>query len=98
MCRGANQVLDCIQVSTPRGGQSPADIFISDHQVYLVFPQNCSGCQGKEIEIFSGEDTRGVKVEVMSRVLFQTWPGAAEASAGTIADPGVQVHFCGEPL
>lgn len=91
MCSGAIKVLDCTQVSTPRGGQSSADpcIFISDYQACLVFSKNYSGCQGKGRENFSGEDTREVKVEVIGRVLFQAWPGAAEASAAAIADTGV---------
>lgn len=91
MCRGASKVLDCIQVSTPRGGQSLADLcfFISDHHACLVFSQNYSGCQEKGRENFSGENTRDVKVEVIGRILFQTWLGAAEASAAAIADTGM---------
>lgn len=91
MGRGVIKALDCIQASTPRGGLSPADscIFISDHQACLVFSPNCSGCQGKGRENVSWEDTRGVKVEVKGRVLFQTWPGASGASTASIADTGM---------
>lgn len=100
MCRRAITALDCIQISTPGGGQSPADpcIFLSDHQACQVFSQNCSRGQGKGIENFSGEDTREMNAKGIGRALFQTWPGAAEAPVAATADTGMWVHSCGKPL